>query len=190
MADALYDENRLFTYADYKSWELKPGERYELIYGVAYAMAVPNISHQRICGEIFRQIANYLDGKPCEVFAAPCDVRLFYAEDKSDDTVVEPDVMIICDKSKIGTEGCHGAPDFVVEIVSPSNTAIEMGRKFDLYLKAGVREYWVIEPENKGVKAYTFKDNQIFTRNYKSTDIASVDVITGLNIILEKVFSE
>jgi Uma2 family endonuclease len=190
MSDALLDENHLFTYADYKSWELKAGERYELIYGIAYAMAGANTYHQSISMEISKQIAIYLDGKPCKVFVAPYDVRLFYQEDESDDTVVQPDVMVICDKNKLGKEGCHGAPDFVVEILSPSNTAIEMGRKFDLYLKAGVREYWVIEPENKRVRAYTFKDNQIFTRDYTSNDTAPADVISGLNIVLEKVFAE
>jgi Uma2 family endonuclease len=153
-------------------------------------MAGANTYHQRISREISRQIANYLDGKPCEVFSAPYDARLFYAEDESDDTVVQPDIMIVCDKNKLGKEGCRGAPDFVVEILSPSNTAIEMGRKFDLYLEAGVREYWVIDPENKGVKVYVFKDNQILTWNYKSTGTVSVDVIPGLNIALEKVFAE
>ncbi|MDR3247882.1 MAG: Uma2 family endonuclease, partial [Treponema sp.] len=114
MADALRDEEpRLFTYADYKSWELKEGERYELIHGVAYAMAGANTPHQSISMEISRQIANYLDGKPCKVFSAPYDVRLFYDEDDSDDTVVQPDLMIICDKNKLGKEGCRGAPDFV-----------------------------------------------------------------------------
>jgi Uma2 family endonuclease len=98
--------------------------------------------------------------------------------------------MVICDKSKLGKEGCHGAPDFVVEILSPSNTAIEMGRKFSLYMKAGVREYWVIEPENKMVRAYTFKDKQILTRDYTSNDTASVDIISGLTIVFEKVFAE
>jgi Uma2 family endonuclease len=191
MSGALqYEEERLFTYADYKAWELKEGERYELIYGVAYAMARTNTYHQGISGELCRQIANYLDGKPCRVYSAPYDVRLFYTEDESDDTVVQPDVMIICDKNKLGKEGCHGAPDFVVEILSPSNTAIEMGRKFDLYLEAGVREYWVIDPEHKGIKAYIFRDNQIFTRNYKSTGTVSVEVVPGLNILLEKVFAE
>jgi Uma2 family endonuclease len=190
MADAVQYEEKLFTYADYKSWELKEGERYELIHGIAYAMAGANTYHQSIFGELFRQIANYLDGKPCKVFSAPYDVRPFYAEDESDDTVVQPDVMIICDKNKIGKEGCHGAPDFVAEILSPSNTAIEMERKFDLYLEAGVREYWVIDPEHKGLKTYTFKDNQIFTRVYKATDAVPVEVISGLNIALEKVFAE
>jgi Uma2 family endonuclease len=190
MADAVQYEEKLFTYADYKSWELKEGERYELIHGIAYAMAGANTYHQRIFGELFRQIANYLDGKPCVVFSAPYDVRLFYTEDESDDTVVQPDLMIICDKSKLATEGCRGAPDFVAEILSPSNTAIEMEKKFNLYMKAGVREYWVIDPENKGLKAHSFKDNQIFTRTYASIGIVSVDAISGLNIVLEKVFAE
>jgi Uma2 family endonuclease len=190
MADAVQYEEKLFTYADYKAWELKEGERYELMHGIAYEMAGANTYHQRISREISRQIANYLDGKPCEVFSAPYDVRLFYKNDESDDTVVQPDVMIVCDKNKLGKEGCRGAPDFVAEILSPSNTASEMNRKFDLYLEAGVREYWVIDPEHKNVKAYSFNDNQIFARNYKSTDTVPVEVIPGLTIALEKVFAE
>jgi Uma2 family endonuclease len=191
MAGALqHEEDRVFTYADYKSWELKKGERYELIHGAAYLMAGANTAHQSISRELSRQIANYLDGKPCKVFSAPYDVRLFYAEDESDDTVVQPDIMIICDKNKLGKEGCHGAPDFIAEILSPSNTAIEMERKFNLYAEAGVREYWVIDPEHKGLKTYVFKDNQIFTRTYKPGATVSVEVISGLNIVLEKVFAE
>jgi Uma2 family endonuclease len=153
-------------------------------------MAGANTSHQSLSMEISRQIANYLDGKPCEVFSAPYDVRLFYNDDENDDTVVQPDVMIVCDKTKLAKEGCRGAPDFVAEILSPSNTASEMERKFDLYLEAGVREYWIIDPDHKGVKAYSFKDNQIFARNYKSNDTVPVEVIPGLNIALEKVFAE
>ncbi|MDR0663586.1 MAG: Uma2 family endonuclease, partial [Spirochaetaceae bacterium] len=144
MSDAarnIFGEGRRFTYADYKDWELDAGERFELIDGIAYAMAAPNDSHQAISGEIFRQIANYLHGKPCKVRSAPYDVRLFYAEDESDDTVVQPDISVICDEKKRGPEGCRGAPDLVVEVLSPSNTADETVRKFNLYMKAGVREY-------------------------------------------------
>jgi Uma2 family endonuclease len=127
-------DGRRFTYADYKAWELEEGERFELIDGIAYAMAAPNDAHQAIGGEIFRQIANYLRGKPCKVRQAPYDVRLFYAEDDSDDTVARPDISVICGEEKRGPEGCRGAPDLVVEILSPSNTAGEYIRKFNLYM--------------------------------------------------------
>jgi Uma2 family endonuclease len=190
MADALTQENRLFTYADYKTWELAQGERYELIYGVAYAMAGPNEYHQLICGELFRQIANFLYDKPSKVYPAPFDVRLFYEDGESDDTVVQPDIAIVCDEKKRGPEGCRGAPDLVAEILSPSNTAIEMERKFKLYSQAGVREYWVIDPENKGVKTYRFSEDQILTRSYGASDTAPVTIFPGLDISLEAVFSQ
>jgi len=146
------DAENTYTYADYREWELKEGERYELIHGEAFAMAGPNDFHQSIQMELSKQIAVYLTGKPCKIRPAPYDVRLFYSENSdgedtdSDDTVVQPDISIICDEKKRGPEGCRGAPDFVAEILSPSNTAEEMGRKFRLYRKAGVREYWVISP--------------------------------------------
>src|SRR5215471_21671385 len=105
--------DKYYTYADYKEWELAKNERYELIYGEAYAMSAPNTYHQSILMELAKQIAVYLTGKPCKVYPAPFDVRLFYAEDESDDTVVQPDVSIICDRKKIGPEGGRGAPDFI-----------------------------------------------------------------------------
>jgi len=122
-------KERRFTYADYKAWELKEGERYELINGEAFAMSGPTTRHQAVAGEIFGQFYTFLRGKPCRAFFAPYDVRLFYEKDDSDDTVVQPDIMVICDKSKIAEEGCRGAPDLVIEILSPSNTAIEMEQK-------------------------------------------------------------
>jgi Uma2 family endonuclease len=105
---ALLKEERRFTYADYKEWELGEGERYELIYGEVYAMAGANTRHQAIFGVLFNKFYNYLEDKSCRVFSAPYDVRLFYEADESDDTVVQPDIMVICDKNKIGPESCLG----------------------------------------------------------------------------------
>jgi Uma2 family endonuclease len=138
------------------------------------------------------------------VYPAPFDVRLFYAEDESDDTVVQPDIVVICDEKKRGTEGCRGAPDLVVEILSPSNTAIEMERKRRLYQEAGVREYWLVDPggkldingsqekipESKSLTVYRFQDGEILTNTYKSTDAAPVTILPGLLIPLEEVFAE
>jgi Uma2 family endonuclease len=114
-----YCVNRRWTYADYKDWELAPCERYEIIDGEAYAMAAPTTRHQAMLGELFSQIHAYLRGKPCKVYPAPFDVRLFYEEDESDDTVVQPDIAVICDEKKRGKEGCRGAPELAVEILSP-----------------------------------------------------------------------
>ena len=179
-----------YTYADYKDWELKEGERYELIYGAAYAMSAPSTYHQLIAGEMFRQIANYLARKPCKVIPAPYDVRLFYEEDESDDTIVQPDISIICDKEKRGPEGCRGAPDFVAEILSPSNTAIEMEEKFQLYQDAGVREYWLVNPKNKTLKTHFFAEGEIHIRTYSATDKANVGIFPGFAVDLEPVFAE
>jgi len=183
-------EDRWFTYADYREWELAEGERYELINGEAYAMSAPNAGHQEILMELSSQFHVYFRGKPCKVYPAPYDVRLFYEEDESDDTVVQPDISIVCDKTKRGDEGCRGAPDLVVEILSPSNTAIEMERKLKLYQEAGVREYWVVDPENKGLTVYRFQQEAISVNTYKKNDTVPAAIFPGLDITLEQVFAE
>jgi Uma2 family endonuclease len=187
---ALPKEKRSFTYADYKDWELKEGERFELIYGEAYAMSAPNTMHQTISRELFGQFFIFLQGKPCQVFYAPFDVRLFCEEDESDDTVVQPDIMVICDKDKLGPEGCRGAPDLVIEILSPSNTAIEMERKLKLYQEAGVKEYWVVDPENNGLTVYRFQESAILTYTLKRDSSVTVGIFPDLNINLKQVFAE
>ena len=183
-------EERLFTYADYKEWELDEGERYELMYGQAFLMAGPNIRHQGILGELFGQFHVYLQGKPCKVFPAPFDVRLFYEEDENDDTVVQPDILIVCDKEKLALESCRGAPDLVVEILSLSNTAMEMELKLKLYRQAGVREYWVVDPKNNGLTVYHFLKDKIITHTYGSADTVQVGIFPDLNINLEQIFAE
>ena len=193
MADALeipYANNGHWTYADYKAWELKPRERYELIHGEAYAMSAPNSSHQVMLMELSRQFANFLIGKECKVYPAPFDVRLFYEEDESDNTVVQPDISVICDAKKRGKEGCRGAPEFVAEILSPSNSAIEMQRKFELYRDAGVTEYWVLNSEYKTLTVYLFEGEKAITRTYGEKDSAPVAVLRGLSIELHSVFTE
>jgi len=186
---ALPKEERRFTYADYKEWELDEGERYELIYGEAFAMAAPSARHQAVSVALSSQFYTYLRGKPCRVFYAPFDVRLFYEEDESDDTVVQPDIMVICDKDKIADESCHGAPDLVIEILSPSNTATEMERKFLLYQEAGVREYWIVDSKNNILKVHCFQDSGISTNTYKSADTVPVTILPGFSIALEQVFA-
>jgi Uma2 family endonuclease len=140
--------------------------------------------------ELSSQFHNFLRGKPCRVYPAPFDVRLFYEEDESDDTVVQPDITVICDETKRGYEGCRGAPDLVIEILSPSNSAIEMERKLKLYLEAGVQEYWVVDPENKGLTVYHFSKGSIITKTYKCADTVPVGVLPGLEIDLKQAFAE
>lgn len=148
-----FEDERTYTYADYLAWDTK--ERYELINGDAYLMAAPSVEHQTISRELLGQFWNFLKGKPCQVFAAPLDVRLFPKEDNSDDTVVQPDILVVCDKTKLAdNRSCRGAPDLVIEILSPSNTSPAMYLKFAQYLMAGVREYWVIDTKNRSIQTH------------------------------------
>jgi len=113
-----------------------------------------------------------------------------YKENESDDTVVQPDIFIICDKEKLGPEGCRGAPDLIVEILSPSNTAIEMERKFKLYKQAGVREYWVVNPEDNSLTVYSFQEGALSFNTYRGADSVPVSILPGLVVNLEQVFAE
>ncbi len=144
------------TYADYCSWP--DDARYELIDGVAYAMGpAPVRRHQGILGEIFRQVANALEGSPCRPYIAPFDVRLPKADeiDNDVDTVVQPDLVVICDRTKLDDKGCRGAPDWVVEVLSPSTAGHDQILKRALYQRVGVREYWLVHPVDRIVTMYT-----------------------------------
>jgi Uma2 family endonuclease len=186
---ALQKEKTNYTYADYKGLELNEGERFEIIRGKAFAMSAPNAGHQAILAALASQFSDFLEDKPHKVYPAPYDVRLFYREDESDDTIVQPDIVVVCDEKKRGQEGCRGAPDLTVEILSPSNTAIEMEQKLNLYREAGVREYWVIDPENLSLTVYCFREvGSIY--NYKNTATVPVAVLPGLMIELERVFKK
>jgi Uma2 family endonuclease len=183
-----YEDERKWTYADYKEWELKPGERFELIDGVAYAMAGPNTEHQQISMILSAQLFTYFEGKSCRPFAAPFDVRLFYEEDESDDTVVQPDLVVVCDPEKLGKEGYRGAPNLVIEILSPSNTAIEMYRKLELYRSAGVKEYWIIDPEQKLIEVYRLNGDRYESYILRMGDTVQSTLFPGLAIPLETIF--
>jgi Uma2 family endonuclease len=118
-----------YTYADYAKWDTD--KRYELIHGVPYAMAGPSSAHQRLSSRLIGQLYVFLQRRPCEVFSAPFDVRL--NADESDDIVVQPDISVICDKSKIDDRGCIGAPDMIIEILSPGTSKRDTITKFNLY---------------------------------------------------------
>ena len=143
------------TYADYLGW---PEEvRSELIDGVAWMMApAPDLGHQEIAGEVFRQLANRLEGHSCRAFIAPVDVRLPKAAetDEDIDTVVQPDVLVVCDPGKLDRRGVRGAPDLVVEVLSPATAAHDHVRKRRIYERAGVREYWLVHPTDRMVTIY------------------------------------
>lgn len=174
-----------YTYADYLTWPEKV--RYELIDGVAYMMSpAPSAGHQRIFREIFRQLANYLIGKSCEVFSAPFDVRL--NAEAEDNTVVQPDISVICDPSKLNDRGCKGAPDMVVEILSPATANHDQIIKFNTYRDAGVREYWIVYPEVRNVQVFLLENGKYVGHAYGDTDTIDVAVLEDCKIHLAEVF--
>jgi Uma2 family endonuclease len=144
-----------YSYADYAQWP--EDERWELIDGVAYAMTAPQRLHQDIVSELCRQVGNYLYGKSCKFYVAPFDVRL-PRQDEADakvETVVQPDLSVICDPSKLDKQGCRGAPDWIIEVLSPSTALKDMDSKRSLYQRHGVQEYWIIHPEDRWILVYT-----------------------------------
>ena len=186
--------DRRFTYKDYFTWSGE--ERWELIHGEAYAMSPsPDRRHQEYSGVIFNQMFNYFNDKPCRVYSAPFDVRFSDYPDQPDDeieTVVQPDISVICDKDKLDDRGCRGAPDLVVEILSPSTAAKDLREKLALYERHGVREYWVVQPAEKIVMIFLGNDAGSYGKPtvHAAEEAASSRIFQGLTVDLKKVFSE
>jgi len=148
---------RKYIYEDYARWN--DGKRYELINGKVYMMSpAPSEAHQDIVVELGFQLKSFLKGKPCKVFVAPFDVCLNGKGD-NDNTIVQPDVLVVCDKTKLDGKRCNGVPDLIIEVLSPSNTRHDMLIKFNKYLEAGVREYWIVDPEDKIISVHVLKGN-------------------------------
>jgi Uma2 family endonuclease len=145
-----------YSYADYLSWRFS--EYVELIKGrVMRKMSAPTSEHQQISTNLTIEIGRQLRRQPCRIYAAPFDVRLLRSTGNGDaqiKTVVQPDLSIICDLSKIDKRGCLGAPDWIIEIVSPSSIVLDTRTKFDLYAENGVREYWIAFPGEQAITAY------------------------------------
>jgi len=184
MSNLAYKLEEIYTYADYVSWD--DDERYELIDGVPYMMAAPSLTHQRISRELMALIHDFLKGKPCEIFAAPCDVRLFPEEDDSDTTVVQPDIVVICDPSKLSDgKACRGAPDLVIEILSESSVIMDRKVKAEKYLEAGVKEYWIVNSEIIEVLVNVLSGARYVSTVYR--DRVPSTVLPGLEIDLQRV---
>ncbi len=189
---ALPAEEMRYTFADCLTWD--ESERIELIDGEAVMMALPLREHQEIVGALYAQLHNFLDGKKCKVYPAPFGVRLFEQDGDTPedvDTMVEPDISVICDTKKLDKYGCKGAPDMVIEILSPSSRRYDRIVKMNLYQKAGVREYWIVNPEDRSVLVFLLEgSNLILHEDYGQSDIAKVNVLDGCFIELSKVFAE
>ena len=186
------DLTKTYTYADYLKWTFD--ERLELIKGKIFNMSpAPGSKHQLISGTVFNEFFNYLKGKPCMVFSAPFDVRLTRrsVDDKDITTVVQPDICVICDRSKIDDKGCLGAPDIVVEILSPGNNKKELQNKYEVYEEAGVLEYWIIHPLEKTFFKYILTDGQFqSSRMLTIGDDVNTPVLPGFVLNLDELFAE
>ena len=150
--DALRKEN-VYTIEDI--YALPEGERAELIDGKIYYMAPPSWTHQQISGKLYQTIANYIDSKggTCQVLAAPFAVFL----NEDDINYIEPDISVICDLNKLDEKGCHGAPDWIIEIVSLGSRPMDYFTKLFKYRTAGVREYWIVDPAKELIMVYRFE---------------------------------
>ena len=183
-----------FHYTAADLWELPERIHAELIEGEIVMLAAPLRKHQRIAGTIYRKIGNYLEGKSCEVYNAPFSVRPFQAKDNKPEkanTVVEPDIVIICDKDKLDDYGCTGAPDMIVEVLSPSNRRHAVWTKYHLYEKAGVREYWIVDPDKKTLAVHLLDEGKYGSPLfYTETERVKIEVLDDCWIDLGEVFAE
>ena len=180
-----------YTYADYLKWDSP--ERYELIDGEAVLLAAPSTSQQLASAVLVRQLANFLEGKNCKAIAAPFDVRLFEKEAGSPedvDTVVQPDISVVCDKSKLDERGCKGAPEMVIEIISPGSLRHDRLLKFNLYQRAGIGELWLVDPAGGSIEVFLLRDGFLLPHEvYTIKDIAKVNTLDGCFIEIGKVFA-
>ncbi len=176
-----------YTYADYCKWD--DGTRWELIDGIPYDMSPgPSRKHQGILVELLYEFRSFLEGKPCKVYMSPFDVRL--NADEEDDTVVQPDLLVVCDGSKLDERGCKGAPELIVEILSPSTIRHDSWVKYNLYKRSGVKEYWLVNPEAKTVTVNRLLDGEYSGKTYGDADSVPVNTLPGCSIALDRVFEE
>lgn len=187
------DLSKTYTYADYLLWKFE--DRLELIKGKIFKMSpAPGVNHLRITVNMVRPLANFLLEKSCELFIAPFDVRLVRSEtnDKAVTTVVQPDLGVICDQTKLAdNQSCLGAPDIVVEILSPGNNKKEVKIKYDLYEEFGVKEYWVVYPVERTVVRYILnKEGKFITEGGALTfgDKITTPILPGFELAIDDVF--
>ncbi|QQK75308.1 Uma2 family endonuclease [Salicibibacter cibarius] len=184
------DPKRKFSYRDYATWAEE--KRIEIVGGEPYDMTpAPSRKHQYTSKQLFAALNDYLSGDPCEAYYAPFDVRLF-AEDRADDQVfdvVQPDLVVVCDPDKLDDAGCKGSPDVIIEIVSPSSIKMDKKVKRHLYEKAGIKEYWIIDPIHAYIEVYTL-ENEKYGKPlfYSKEDHLKSALFKDLKIDLEYIF--
>lgn len=186
------DPSLSYTYADYQQWNFE--ERLELIRGRIFKMSPnPNTKHQKISYRLSMMLSPCLK-KNCQVFAAPFDVRLPVRNRKKDheiNTVVQPDLCVLCDESKLDERGCCGAPDLMVEILSPGNTRKEMRIKLKLYEESGVKEYWIISQVKENIMVYVLSETGKYAepKNFDRGDRLTSNVIPSLEFNTDDMFT-
>lgn len=187
------DPNGSYTYADYLTWKFE--EYVELIKGRIFQMAAPSRMHQGIVSNLNFELRNFFINHRCKVYPAPFDVRLQRIDKASSEmitTVVQPDICVICDKSKLDDRGCLGAPDLVVEILSPGNTKKEMRQKYEVYEENGVLEYWLINPTDKNIFIYRLNSEGKFigVQPLTDDDFLTTPIFEGMNIPVQNIFED
>jgi Uma2 family endonuclease len=187
------DLDKKYNYAEYLTWRFK--ERVELIMGKIFKMSpAPTATHQGVSMLIVGAFFNYLKGKSCRVFHAPFDVRLSKTSSTSDkdvETVVQPDICVICDLAKIDEKGCNGAPDLIVEITSKSSVQKDLHEKYELYEQVGVKEYWIVYPTEKSLTVFILENGKYIPSKPMTTgDIVRSNVLPDLNLDLEEIFQD
>lgn len=187
------DLSKTYTYADYLTWKFD--EFVELIKGkVMRPMAGPRRMHQVYAGNIFGEIRQALKRNPCQVYIAPFDVRLTTSGANGNQqiqTVVQPDICVVCDLAKLDDRGCVGAPDWIIEVVSPGNTAHDTKTKFDLYEENGVLEYWIVYPGHKTITAFVLESGQYkLASEYIEPGVMQVATLPGLALEWTEIFDE
>ncbi len=187
------DLNKTYTYADYLQWTFE--ERLELIKGKIFKMTpAPAPMHQKISWNISGELYNYLKGKPCQAFSAPFDVRLpqinTFGYNKEIYTVVQPDIFVVCDAGKIDNQGCTGAPDIVIEILSPGNNRNEVRNKYEVYEESCIKEYWIVSPLYRTFLQYTLTDAGRYQASRPMTlgDEVTTPVLPGFILDLDVIF--
>lgn len=182
-----------YTYADYLTWELE--EMVELIKGKVFkkAAAAPRRIHQWLTGNLHTEMNLFLKGKKCQAYIAPFDVRL-PKHSKNDDqiyTVVQPDICVVCDLEKLDERGCIGAPDLVVEVLSPGNKQMELQRKYEVYEESGVNEYWVVDPDSQTLLIYNLIDAKFQASRLMTVgDVAISSTLAGFELDLTQFFQD
>jgi Uma2 family endonuclease len=189
------DLNKRYTYADYLTWF--DDVRRELIDGFIHIMSAPVRIHQQVSAKINFHITTFIRNRKgkCHIYYAPFDVRLPKEDTKEDDKiydVVQPDICVICDLSKLDDKGCIGAPDLIVEVLSPSTAKYDKSKKFNLYERFGVREYWIVDPKAKTVFIFLLQPNGQYDRGtkYECNQKAPVHIFEGLEIDLKELFED